>query len=62
MYGQLGTSYVDGCRDVRHSRKHGQKLELWTQLEVGVDAHVVAANVPRMAVLDCGGDGWCCDW
>ena len=31
---------------VRHSRKHEQKLELWTELEVGVDVHVVAANVP----------------
>ena len=54
----MGTSYVDGCRDVRH----GQKLELWTELEVGVDIHVVAADVPRMAVLDCGGDRGCCNW
>ena len=47
---------MNGCRDSRHSRKHGHKLKLWAELKVGVDVHVVAANVPRMAVLDCGGD------
>ena len=27
-----------------------------------VDVHVAAANVPRMAVLNCGVDRGCCDW
>ena len=26
--------------------KHGQKLKLWAELKVGIDVHVVAANVP----------------
>ena len=37
---------MNGCRDSRHSRKHGHKLKLWAELNVGVDVHVVAANVP----------------
>ena len=37
---------MDGCRDGRHSRKHAHKLELWAELEVGIDVHVVPANVP----------------
>ena len=53
---------VVGTVDIR-SKECGHELELWVELEVGVGGHVVAANVLRMAVLDCGGDGWShCRW
>ena len=41
-------------------RERGHKFEPWVQLEADIGGHVVAANVPKVAVLHCreymGGD------